>query len=344
MKIFKDCLIVGTSLLFVVSCQDMIDPNNQQYAAGLNNAVTLDATSSKKQNVTVIDGRLVFANNEAFTQVIKELQTTHQYTQWETQFADYTSSRTAFSQWEQADENKAAVSTGLIKLIAKKVKSSRGSDDYQRIIPDDLLATLVNKEGLLQIGDTVCLVTESEVRKTVTKSIGQLSSVASSQVIASPNVNLPISYSTDKSANGRLAAPLDQDEYDETFYTYDGDLYRFYSNWWAIRYNFPSSYTSTGINIKHQRDGTFSWRTSNAFNWRCTYTWLIYRNYDNALVLENYMITAPTANDVASYQPFRVEFSPSPPQYHIMANGTWIATGRNGQNYSRYFTLDTITG
>lgn len=342
MKKLHNYVLAIFSIIAINACQK---PGvESDYEA--DNKQNFNYNSSTNKQITVIEGRLVFTNGEAFSTAVKELQKIKDYSIWESQFKGYKSSRALYEEWSSKDDKTAESTIDELKSIVKKTKTSKGIYDYQRIVQDDLLATLISSKGLIQIGDTVCLFIEDAVRRTPVKSIDQLFAQASPLVKTSVNEKLPINIKVRDTKSGRLAARLDQDSYDELFYTVNADLYRYHPNWWAIRYNFTQSYTSTGIKIDHQRDGTFAWRTSNAFNWNCNYTWQIYNYIGGTMgtpVLEAYNINAPSANDVSTYQPFRVQFSPSPPPFLVLATGTWISTGRDGTNHSLYFSINTTT-
>lgn len=108
------------------------------------------------EKVKVVNGVLVFANQQEFDNTVKALRNKDSkiLDEWETQFTEFTSMRKAYNSITEADMIKIGESQSLqgydnyITII-----TTNGEKEATRTIGSDAIATLFNKDGIAIIGE-----------------------------------------------------------------------------------------------------------------------------------------------------------------------------------------------
>lgn len=287
-------------------------------------------------DVVLLQGRLKFQHVESFQRTVKMLNKGVNFDQWESGFPGYVSMRKEYKQLDKED-------LGSLKRSATvAVKSGETGDSYERAITDDLLACIVNKDGLLQIGDTLYKVNDNQVMRTLARNEKELSKGASPVVEVGyvKNTRIP------QSKGGNELAGIDVvDGYYEERYNFAGREHRFKANWWAKSYQLLG-YWSCGYNITHQRRQTFGWGSSNAFNYGGDYEWFLCSAYpDGPCPYATYIAAASPVYESDFYQPFRESVTPYQPVRVLSTRAYWFATGRDGRQYGfdyPYLPIDIV--
>lgn len=133
-------------------------------------------TITDAQNITIEKGMLKFASAADLESTIASLiKDQNSLEQWESQFSDYTSMRTAYENISEKDIE--MITNNKLDHKFKNIVTITGNDDdlEARMHIDDLvLATLTNENGLLQIGDQVYKITYNTLYKASEKNIESL--------------------------------------------------------------------------------------------------------------------------------------------------------------------------
>ena len=201
--------------------------------------------------VSVENGRLRFRDMAAFTSVTQSLQKNSDYDKWESQFRGYVSMRRSYAEVSKKFVDKDFDVKELLPY--QNVVMGRETSDgtsYERVLCDDLLATVVSKDGVLQIGDSLYLPLDNQLRVVHIKNGSDIHKATGS--VAVREVKRVVSNQVQSSkAGARMAGNTDNYYYDE--YTVDGRRHRFVANHWAKNYPFPEQYWSTGLRVEHQK-------------------------------------------------------------------------------------------
>jgi len=159
--------------------------------------------------ISVVNGRLVFSSKESFEATIGTLKKQqNQLRKWESQFDGFTSMNTAYENLTESDFEKmaAANTTDGYENIITFVGVGEQREAVINI-EDPLMASLVNKDGLLQIGEDVYKINYDQVVKVKVSDINKLEGARLSNKNASLEV-LPVTHtvlSEASSPNGRIA-------------------------------------------------------------------------------------------------------------------------------------------
>lgn len=137
-------------VLTLASCEKAsVTPATPNPMAAVNQAASARAEGIA-EGVSVIEGRLVFANNDAFVSTMKQLQ-------------EYNTSKLA--DWDAQNGIKSL--SELYTSINNSEKSEQSAEDLIAQgkllgIPDDKFASVVNTDGVFQVGDQIHKITQNE--------------------------------------------------------------------------------------------------------------------------------------------------------------------------------------
>ncbi|GAB3911518.1 hypothetical protein GCM10028803_53160 [Larkinella knui] len=328
-KSIYNSLVIGILANFAItSCEK---PERLEFEVIGNS--TEQSIRKAAQSITVIDGRLKFATTEAFSQAVKELNSTTDLLSWEKQFAGYKSMRRAFKELNEEELATDPKKFNEAQKIAKRITEEDGVS-FERTIVDATLATLVSSQGLLQIGDSLHLIGDQQVLSTLAVNEKELVKPSSALVKISPVVHKKTKITTDKGGRIRATTGDVDDKYD-IYYNADGRQHRYRSNGWAIVYYFTGGYWSTGVNIQHQRKQTFGWGSSNAFDWTSSGFWKVYVDSPRSII-QDVTISPPLFSDIDEYQPYRYSESPVTSMVvnrYVNGQCNWQSRGRDGNPY-----------
>lgn len=103
-----------------------------------------------------VDGRLAFDNDASFRKTLDELYLSQdELDNWENGITGYTSMRSQFEEMTDEDAEKLVGKIEENKFIFTLLEEANGDLSMERNLYNDVLATLVNFDGYLQIGDKV---------------------------------------------------------------------------------------------------------------------------------------------------------------------------------------------
>lgn len=109
-----------------------------------------------ESEVSVVSGHIRFKNMTAFTNTVRLLQKGSDYDAWESQFQGYTSMRRAYTEVSTRYSDKEFDRKELLSYqnVVTARETPTGAS-FERVLCDNLLATVVNRDGVVQIGDSL---------------------------------------------------------------------------------------------------------------------------------------------------------------------------------------------
>lgn len=120
------------------------------------NKEELVKATQTEEKIDLVNGRLKFSSRKAFDQLMGELskqQTPKELDKWEAQWPGFVSMRKAFNQITEQDIVKIATN-GTKGYDGYLTLTGKGEDrETVRNVDNHVLATLVNKDGIVLIGD-----------------------------------------------------------------------------------------------------------------------------------------------------------------------------------------------
>jgi hypothetical protein len=135
----------------------------------------VDQNVSNYEHFSIIDGRIAFHSQADYDAVkLKLASEQDKIAAWEASLSNYTSMRTAYA--DMTDERASELLNHLddYKYLFTKVQEESGEFSMERNVDNDVMATLINKDGLLQIGDDVYRFTRDRFFKTDVKNLDRL--------------------------------------------------------------------------------------------------------------------------------------------------------------------------
>jgi hypothetical protein len=250
-KIFA-VLVVGTGITFgLVSC------NSDQIAPTDSNTESARVEAVSKQDVSVIDGHLRFANSKALMKTLTDLNDRGRSEAWEKKYSGYKSMRAAYNELIKYDIGKA-LTDGSISAYEGSYSvtvEKDGQKSYDRAIVDQALATIVNSQGITQVGDSLYRINERWVVALPVQYKSEISNEQPVHGVQRAVVHKVLSVS--QSPNARLLS-----DHDQNYIEYHPDglkLRRFRTLGWSTNYWVSQQYWSAGYRVWHQRNNWYGW-------------------------------------------------------------------------------------
>lgn len=251
-------LFVITFIVLMVSC-------TKQEVSMENSA----SPQSAAKAIEVIDGRLKFANHDEFFKTLQELQKAD-LDSWVTQHKGFKSMSIAFREFETQNVMDTSDPTTLdtYKYVYKAVM--RGEEkSIERAVTSSFLASMLNHEGLIQIGDNVLRINEEKVLSTKGANIKELDKENSRLVEEHLVEKIPIKISQ---KNGKLA--YDQQDVMEIYQPSGLSQRRILRKlraeqyWLGIQLNGGPAYMfDVSGGLFHQRKNWWGWGDADADGW-----------------------------------------------------------------------------
>lgn len=241
-------------VLFAVSCKDnRIDELSQSVAPD-------------KQEIVFSDGLLRFSSKEVFGSTLGKLNTKEEISRWQGRFNGFKSLRSHYEELVAGDIC-VAIKEGTLekyKYAFSVHKDENGIDSYDCSVTDTPLASVLNKDGLVQIGDYVYRVTDERMLRVKFDKKSDLFHTVLPNTVESQIVeHKPIQLKNLK--NGRMSLDVYPDPVTYTPFPGASER-RFVPNYWAINYCWLG-YASTGLEVKHQRRNWWGWGQFDAGYW-----------------------------------------------------------------------------
>jgi hypothetical protein len=308
------------------------------WLASCKDSSLISVSPDLESEVSVVSGHLRFRNMTAFTNTVRLLQKGNNYDAWESQFQGYTSMRRAYTEVSTRFSDKDFDRKELLPYQnVVMARETQGGTSFERVLCDDLLATVVSQKGILQIGDSLYLPLADQLRVVHAKNADDLSKGNANVVVR--NVERVKSSQTQQPKLGaRLAGNTDNYYYYE--YTFDGRRHRFIANHWAENYPFYPQYWSTGLRVEHQRKQTFGWGWSNAFNWNANYDWTYYYCSGGGFYRRDASSFGAGETSEVQFYRYSEPNGTAPANFRIVSSVTWSATGRDGWPYGGSYYFD----
>jgi hypothetical protein len=250
-KVYKAVLLSFGIALSLASCnKDVVAPTNDL----LNNN---QSSSVSQQPISVVNGRMRFSDQKVLRNTLTSLRTLENMMVWEAKYPDFKSMRKAYDELVRYDIGKALTDGSIdsFKGVYRIVKESNGDKSYERAIFDQSLSTVLNAQGVFQIGDSLYRVSE---QKTIALPI-QYEAELSNELPAHGVVRTVIHrYATSSSPNARPAGSHDDVNIE---YHPDGlTVRRFRGVGVSTNYAFSSDqHWEAGYKVWHQRNNWWGW-------------------------------------------------------------------------------------
>lgn len=245
-------LLAGAGITFgLVSC------NSDQVIPADANAESARLEAVSKQDISVVDGHLRFANSKVLMKTLNELNERGRLDVWEKKHPGYKSMRTAYSELIKYDLGKA-LTDGTIAAYEGSYQvaiEQDGQKSYDRAIIDQTLATIVNVRGITEIGDSLYRIDEDWVVAVPLQYKSEINSKQSAHAVRRAVVHK--SLSTVQSPNARLFSDHDQNYIE--YHPSGLKLRRFRTLGWSTNYWIPQQYWSAGYRVWHQRNDWYGW-------------------------------------------------------------------------------------
>ncbi|NBB21377.1 hypothetical protein GVN20_18570 [Runella sp. CRIBMP] len=232
----------------------------------------MEQTSTNSKDVIMVDGRLKFKNHRVFHRMIKDLQE-NGIEKLASEFPDFKSMAQAFKELSDKDlignSNSALLKT--YQYVYKTTFDNNGEKSIERAVTGPLLSSILNHEGLIQIGDNLLRMNDEKVLSTDIRYISELEIPKSKFVEEHKVVNVPLQIS---SPNARLK----WDE-EDVLTEYDpiggGSKRRFKRLYFARNYfngidisgNGYDYMLEAGISMSHQRKNWWGWGAVDTDGW-----------------------------------------------------------------------------
>lgn len=232
----------------------------------------MEQTSTNSKDVIMVDGRLKFKNHRVFHRMIKDLQE-NGIEKLASEFPDFKSMAQAFKELSDKDlignSNSALLKT--YQYVYKTTFDNNGEKSIERAVTGPLLSSILNHEGLIQIGDNLLRMNDEKVLLTDIRYISELEIPKSKFVEEHKVINVPLQIS---SSNARLK----WDE-EDVLTEYDpiggGNKRRFKKAYFANNYfngidpsgNANNYVLEAGILMSHQRKNWWGWGAVDTDGW-----------------------------------------------------------------------------
>lgn len=255
-KMYWGQFLALTFCLFLGSC-DLHQQNDLEPAIAKND-----------EKIDLKEGLLRFSSIEVFQASIKGLKTDEDINSWERRFNGFVSLKNHYDELVKNDVGEV-IKTGMIakyQYAYKIEKDVKGIDDYVQAVKDNALASILNKDGLVQIGDNIYRVNDEHILKANIRYKADLLQGINANNVQVQNVtNLPVNEK--HLVKARLSGEVDG--YDDVYYTpWSGASQRRFSiNWWAKQYCWLG-YISMGMDVSHKRNNWWGWGAIDASNWQ----------------------------------------------------------------------------
>jgi len=235
-----------------------------------------DATSispkiKEKIDFSVVDGRLKFETDEDFIAAFSKLSSEQEVKLFES-IVGFTSLNKAYQAF--LSKNHEGLIPAEYADVAKIFIDNDGRKSYERALKMSSLSALVNRDGLVQIGEKVMKFSDENVKITEAKYIRELETdIQSSHVKVNNVIQSKIISKIEK---GARVTDFDVD-WQKTWEVYDWWHYpkpsgadrRFQSRRYARTYNQGQYYLwGVGVEICHQRDDFWGWTSCNIDGWK----------------------------------------------------------------------------
>lgn len=251
-------LIVNAFILLLASCT--------KPEIGLDQS---SPTATTSKTIEVVNGRLKFADHEAFFKTLKELSKVN-LDQWTAQYEGFTSMNKTFHDFEASNIMDKADPVMLAKYKhIYRLNEVGGEKTLQKAVIGPYLSSLLNHEGLIQIGDNVMRMSDEKTLLVKEKDIAELDKPNSRLVTERLTENIPVI-----SKNGRIEGNYNSD-YEIDRYTPNGMAQRricvqkyAISRFMGWSFNSQGNYgIEVGSIAYHQRSNWWGWGGTAADGW-----------------------------------------------------------------------------
>ncbi|MFN4145177.1 MAG: hypothetical protein ACK4GN_05130 [Runella sp.] len=292
-KLYTQYLIVVFFWALATSCK-----NEKTNDLAPNNAF-------REEYVSLQDGVLYFSSLEVFHKTLRNFEDKKLLNEWKKSFPNFKSLSDHFQEMVSKDIG-LLLKEGKLQEYRYSYtvkKDEKGDNDYVCSIQDKSLASVVNKDGLIQIGNYLYRINDEKMLRTKIQYKSELL-----QNIQGRNVEIQQVEHSPIKLKKRNNARQTLDEYPGPFYytPWSGaSERRFEPNYWAMQYCWLG-YKSTGLSLAHKRKNWWGWGAIDAQDWvgNSNGTWVY-------SVAESYSLYMNGSNPSSSYEELRKSVSSS---------------------------------
>ena len=214
-------------------------------------------STETSQSITLKNGMIIFNTSDDFEKTIESLmKNQNNLDQWEKNFNGFTSMRTAYDNLSEDDMQKIASNKSSHHFRDILKISDDQEPEALMNIDDEVLATLVNEQGLLQIGNEVYKFRYDMLYKTAYKDLDKLANIDNYSKADLKNNNIEtfeVSHNyfvTELSENFKADRTCDRRYWKK-------DRKRLKGEQWTT--NLGSLYSGAGARTKHQKKTLGIW-------------------------------------------------------------------------------------
>jgi len=249
-KVYKAVLLSFGIAFSLASC-------NKDVVAPTTDLTGINQPTINQQSISVVNGRMRFSDQKILRNTLTSLRTLENMVALEEQYPAFKSMRKVYDELVRYDIGKALVdgSINSFKGVYRIVKESDGQNSYERAIFDQSLSTVLNAQGVFQIGDSLYRISEE---KTIALPVRYETEINDELPVHGVVRNVIHRYAATKSPNARPAGS----HYDITIeYHPDGlTLRRWRGVGVSTNYAFSSDQRwEAGYKVWHQRNNWWGW-------------------------------------------------------------------------------------
>jgi hypothetical protein len=249
-KLFTAMLMCLSIVLSLASCnKDAVAPTDSAVEA-----YQATSATNHKQDISVVDGHVRFQNVAVLRGVLNSFRGVNKMETWEKRFPNFKSMRKAYDELVTYDIGKALTdgSINSYKGVYRIVEESDGDKSYERAIFDQGLSTVLNTQGVFQIGDSLYRISE---QRTIVVPISYQAEVNDENPTHGLVRAVTHRYN---SKNARLRS--DHDDYNVQYSPAGLALRRFRGIGVSTNYAFSwDQHWEAGYKVWHQRHNWWGW-------------------------------------------------------------------------------------
>lgn len=254
-KVYKAVLYGFGIALSLASCnKDVVVPTI--------NSLGSNQLSVDQQSISVVNGHMRFSDQKVLSNTLMSLRSFDKMVAWEEKFPTFRSLRKAYDELVKYDIGKALTDGSIdsFKDVYRVITENNGEKSYERAIVDLSLSTVLNAQGVFQIGDSLYRISEEKTIALPLRYETEINDELPAHGVVRPVIHR---YTTAKSPNARPAG----NHYDVTIeYHPDGlTLRRFRGVGVSTNYAFSSDQRwEAGYKVWHQRNNWWGWGSQTA--------------------------------------------------------------------------------
>lgn len=288
-----------------------------------------------ENSVVLKDGRLIFKTGALVDKYIADLQKNkNSRKSYDVNIEGFKSMQEKYDELIKYDIGKA-ITDGTIENYKDVLDISiddKGRKDYEIAVKNHLLASVLNENGLVQVGDKVIKMDGKTSKRVQEQNISDLflPSAPNMEVIPSGN-----KINSDKFKNAKVAGQVDTERI-ETYYNYPGGECKRFRTYIGIYETFWSSNIYLEFYVTHKRDVWWGWDYDKTSGWKfwasgmAFYTYQLGPNSGEAWGVEYQGTSGSGSTDAVWWSRQISSNGGTIAQHYGEIYGKWEANGHDG--------------